>query len=371
MIKKFLQKIFKKISYSFYLKIHGKVTESINCDSDKRIDVKNINIEKNIKYNIYKITDGRLYTDRIHDTAVLIDNKIVREASFQLRYKDDSEIHNSKIEDNIVFTKGTPRILKNLEGKVFSLLTGGGANNNYWHWLFDVLPRLYICSKHFDLKEIDYFLLPSLLRKFQKETLDSLNIPLKKRLSSEKFRHIKANQLIITDHPVVITGNPSTDMQNMPNWIIQWLRNSFIKNNETVNKKNKVYIERKDSSNPSIRTIANEKEIKNYLLKNDFVSVNLGEISFSDQVNLFNKADCVVGLHGAGFANIVFCEPGTKIVEFRSPEAGPVIGNLAKNNNLNYQSIVIDAKPIFQYGFANQQGSIEIPISKLSEILKS
>ena len=103
----------------------------------------------------------------------------------------------------------------------------------------------------------------------------------------------------------------------------------------------------------------------------DFVSVNLGEISFSDQVNLFNKADCVVGLHGAGFANIVFCEPGTKIVEFRSPEAGPVIGNLAKNNNLNYQSIVIDAKPIFQYGFANQQGSIEIPISKLSEILKS
>jgi len=370
-IKKFLQKIFKKVSYNFYLKIHGEIKESVSCDNDKRIEVKNVHIEKNLKYNIYKITNGRLYTDRIHDTAVLIDDKIVKEASFQLRYKEDSEIHNSKIEDNIVFTKGTPRNLKKLQGKVFSLLTGGGANNNYWHWLFDVLPRLHICNKKINIGEINYFLLPSLLRKFQNETLDCLNIPKQKRLSSEKFRHIKANELILTDHPVVVTGNPSADMQNMPNWIIKWLKDSFIKNKKHVNNKKKIYIERKDSSNPNIRTITNEEEIKNYLLKNNFVSLNLSDINFSDQVDLFHKADCVVGLHGAGFANTVFCQPGTKIVEFRSPDAGPVIGNLAKNNDLNYQSIIIDAKPTFEYGFANQQGSIEIPISRLSEILKN
>ena len=76
--------------------------------------MKAINIGKNLKYNIYKISDGRLYTDRIHDTAVILDNKIIKEPSFQLRYKDASEIYNSKIEDNVVFTKGTPRILKNL-----------------------------------------------------------------------------------------------------------------------------------------------------------------------------------------------------------------------------------------------------------------
>ena len=33
--------------------------------------------------------DGRLYTDRIHDTAVLLDNKIIEGPSFQLRRAHD------------------------------------------------------------------------------------------------------------------------------------------------------------------------------------------------------------------------------------------------------------------------------------------
>ncbi len=231
MIKKFLQKIFKRVSYSFFLKIHGKIIKSITSDSDQRIEVKAVNIEKNLKYNIYKITDGRLYTDRIHDTAVILDNKIVEEPSFQLRWEAESRINNSKIEDNIVFTKGTPRILKNLKGIVLSLLTGGGGNNNYWHWLFDVLPRLGLCSKYINLEKINYFLLPSLLRKFQNETLDCLNIPVDKRLSSEKFRHIKAKELIVTDHPVVVSGKPSNDIQNIPGWIMLWLKSNFLDKN--------------------------------------------------------------------------------------------------------------------------------------------
>ena len=63
-------------------------------------------------------------------------------------------MYNSKIEDNIVFTKGTPRVLKSLKGSVISLLTGGGGNNNYWHWLFDVLPRLGLCKNYIKLENI-------------------------------------------------------------------------------------------------------------------------------------------------------------------------------------------------------------------------
>ena len=33
--------------------------------------------------------------------------------------------------------------------------------------------------------------------------------------------------------------------------------------------------------------------------------------------------------------------------------------------------MVIEATPIHQYDFANQQGSIEIPVNRLSEILKN
>jgi len=67
------------------------------------------------------------------------------------------------------------------------LLTGGGGNNNYWHWLYDVLPRLELCKKVKKLDEIDFFLFPNLENKFQKESLEILNIPSHKLLSSKKF----------------------------------------------------------------------------------------------------------------------------------------------------------------------------------------
>ena len=241
MIKKFLQKIFKKVSYEIFLKIHGKIEKSINCSQDKRIKVKIVNIDKDLSYRVFNITNGRLYTDRIHNTAVLLDNKIIEEPSFQLGYKGPF-IFNLNIKDNIVIKKGTPRKLKKLNGTVLSLLTGGAGNTNYWHWLFDVLPKLSLGSKTLDLNDVDYFLLPDHIKKFQIETLNCLNIPEHKRLSSEIFRHIKAKELIVTDHPVGISENPTKDIMNMPIWISEWLKvkflNKIMKNDEKKNKKN-------------------------------------------------------------------------------------------------------------------------------------
>tara|TARA_Y100000590_G_scaffold443256_1_gene572436 strand:- start:2794 stop:3921 length:1128 start_codon:yes stop_codon:yes gene_type:complete len=374
-IKKFLQKIFKIVSYSIFFKIYGKVEKTIDADEDKRIKVKIINIEKDLTYKVYNISNGRLYTDRIHDTAILLDNKIVKGPSFQLRYTEDFKIYNSKITDNIVFEKGTPRKLKNLNGSILSLLTGGGGNNNYWHWLFDVLPRLGLCSKSMNLSEIDYFLIPDNIKRYQNETLERLNIPKNKRLSSKIYRHVKAKQMIVTDHPVAVDGDSTKGIMNIPSWISKWLRDNFLKENIISSKVNikKIYIDRTDKTSHKLtqRLISNEDEVKGYLLKNGFTSVKLHEIEFSEQVALFNKAECIVGLHGGGFANLAFCKPGTKVIELRSVDAGTPIENLAKKNDLKYSSITVEAKQIKKFDYPNQQGSIQIPINNLiSELEK-
>ena len=222
-------------------------------------------------------------------------------------------------------------------------------------------------------QKIDYFIFPSTLKKFQQESLDCLNIKKNKRLSSEKYRHISANKLIVTDHPVVVTGNHSNDIQNVPKWILTWLRENFLNPNILINKSNpiKIYIDRSDAytKKQNQRLLANENEIKKYLLEKDFVPVKLHKINFKEQVNLFYNAKCIIGLHGAGFANLAFCKPGTKVIEMRGSNAGFMYENLAKKNDLNYHSVIIEAKQIHNFNYPNQQGSIEVPISSIKKII--
>ena len=358
-IKKKLQFVFKQLAYQIFFVLNGKIKGIIRASNDSRITIKKANLGENLFYNIFTINLGRLYTDTINDTAFIIKDKIIEGPSFQLR-----NVKNVKCEENVVFEKGTPRFKKKLQGNVFSLLTGGAGNSNYWHWLFDVLPRLEILSKIDNYKKMDYFLFPSLDEKFQNETLDILDINKNKRLSSKIYRHISTKSITVVDHPYVLNNNPSKEIQNIPNWISKWLKNVFLKKLER-NKifPKKIYIDRRDakSNHKHLRKIINEKEIITLLKEKNFKVISLSELTFVDQVSLFNNIDQVVGLHGAGFANIVFCKPGTKVLELKPYTAGDVIKNLAKTNSLDYSSISIASDAEIK----NQQGLIHIPLDEL------
>ena len=153
-----------------------------------------------------------------------------------------------------------------------------------------------------------------------------------KDFQSVKYRHIKAKELIVTDHPFVTTGVATEDIMNIPKWISTWLKDNFLKKNIISNEKigKKIYIDRDDATSKKTleRSIINEYEVKKYLLRNNFIPVKLHEIKFSEQVNLFYNASCVVGLHGGGFANLPFCKPGTKVIELKGNNAGTAIENI-------------------------------------------
>ena len=368
--KKSFQNFFKLFSYGIFKIIHGKIEGVIDPNKSNEIEVKFIKKKNNASYNVYKITDGRLYTDRVNDTAIIKNNKVVKDASFQFRDKK-IKVVNASAEENIVFEKGTPRIKRKINGKVLSLLTGGGGNDNYWHWLFDVLPRIDICENIIELDKIDFFLLPNNKRKFQIETLEILGIPQRKQISSVNFRHIISKELYVTNHPVVLTNDATNDIQNMPLWISEWLKKKFIKKNinEKVDFSKKIYIDRSDSvSNvKDLRSITNEEEIKQFLLQNGFKIIKLGDLHFKDQVLTFNNADIIVGLHGAGFANLTFCKSNTKIIELRNRTAGKAIENLAIKNKLFYKPLNCETN---KFDHSNQFGHINVPIKKLEEFIK-
>ena len=351
---------------------HSNIKGKIKSENDKRINIKKVKKNNNHEYKVYQIEKARLYTDRINDAAIILDNFIVEGPSYQLRIinKQPTGLDNDRVESNIVFEKGTPRFKKEIKGSVLSLLTGGAGNNNYWHWLFDVLPRISLFEDVLNIKDINYFLLPDYKTRFQKQTLDLLNIPKEKCISSENFRHISSDKIIATDHPYVISKSATHDIQNMPIWISEWLKKKYLKNsiNKDPHSYDKIYIDRKDSiSSRGLRLIKNEEEVKEVLIKNNFKPVILSEYDFLDQVKIFNNAKVIAGLHGAGFANICFCNPGTKVIEFKSNNAGKMIEDLAIKNNLNYESI--SSAPVeFNH---NQLGHIVVSIDLLRKIIKN
>ena len=76
-------------------------------------------------------------------------------------------------------------------------------------------------------------------------------------------------------------------------------------NNDLKNEKNyskKIYLDSSDSKSSiqNLRSIINEKEVKNYLLNKGFKpNFKLSDLHFKDQVFTFNGANTIVGLHGS------------------------------------------------------------------------
>ena len=168
-LKKNFQKYFKSIGYFLFKILYGKIEDIINPENGEGISIDLVKKSDKFLYKIYKVENGRLYTDRVNDTAIIKNNKIVEGPSFQFR-TINSQIVNTNVKENLVLSNGTPKLKKKIEGQVLSLLTGGGGNENYWHWMFDVLPRLGICESIINLDLIDFFLVPDNRKKFQRRS---------------------------------------------------------------------------------------------------------------------------------------------------------------------------------------------------------
>lgn len=102
------------------------------------------------------------------------------------------------------------------------------------------------------------------------------------------------------------------------------------------------------------RRIVNEEDVVRELRQVaerdglDFV-VFRGDSSLKETIHLFSEAKVVVGAHGGGLANIVFCKPGTVVVEIGMQETEfaeyKYISQVLKFRHANY---VLDGFSMFE-----------------------
>ena len=72
----------------------------------------------------------------------------------------------------------------------------------------------------------------------------------------------------------------------------------------------------------AVRRIANQGDVESLLARCGFETIVPGRMRFADQIAAFREATHVVAPHGAGLANILFCAPGTHVLEVFHPHYG-------------------------------------------------
>jgi tetratricopeptide (TPR) repeat protein len=186
----------------------------------------------------------------------------------------------------------------------------GNTSIIYYHWIVDALPKLGLMElSNINLDSIDKFLVSS-YSGFHKETLDILGIPEHKIIESSKYPHVQAEKMIVSSYPGIVCCPTK--------WATDFLRNKFLPAaaKSKLEQPERIYISRKMVGN---RRIINEDEVVEVLNQLGFVTITAESISISEKISLMSSAKVILTQHSGGGTNLLFCRPGTKVIEIFTP----------------------------------------------------
>jgi len=189
--------------------------------------------------------------------------------------------------------------LKSLGRETVSLIADG--QGNYYHWMFDVLPRLAALERE-SLPYRHYLVTQE--HPFHQHTLDLLHIPADARTAVVSSQFYTAPKLLV---PLVSLG---VSREN-----VRFVRDLLLETTglaETPFTNERIYISRRHAQS---RRVLNEEELYPLLKKYHFRVCYLEQLSLKEQMLLFHGAETVLAPHGAAWTNLIFARSGALALE--------------------------------------------------------
>jgi hypothetical protein len=188
----------------------------------------------------------------------------------------------------------------------------------FYHFVLEDLPNLSWVLEHYPECKV---LLHSNSPKWQIDVLDDLQIS----YTLTSLRSAKVEKLIFVTSPRALIAS---DLNR-----IKALR----KNSPTNSNNTDIYIARGDKDRGDSHL---ESELMEYFASIGFTVLVPDKTSFSEQRKLFERAERVVSLHGGALTNLVWCNPGTKVLEvFNHPFRTYDYAKICAQSELEYYSL--------------------------------
>ena len=200
------------------------------------------------------------------------------------------------------------------------------ASHDYYHWLTQSLPAIDLSLRHPSHRKLTLVL--SSLQPWQVETLTLLGYQDVPRLTlglSDTFLLPSAefSDYLGEATPQMVVRAAMATFRRMSQ-PVPWIRGAA----------EAIYVARTDAPE---RVAENEAELIALLERQGVRIVVPGALSVAEQIAAFRAARLVIGSHGAGMSNIVFCQSGSFVYEMlprHYPNAA--FNRLAQAAGLNY-----------------------------------
>jgi capsular polysaccharide biosynthesis protein len=178
-------------------------------------------------------------------------------------------------------------------------------SNGYFHWLGDVIPRLFTVK---DQLKDRVLLLPNKYQNFKYVT------PSLQPFELGGVEFVKPAEVLVCDDLILPTQTAPSGHYN--DELIRAVAKMFVDfyRKTSPAATDRIYISR---SRAPKRKIINEAEVIALMKELGFRIVLPEELSFAEQVTLGSQARYLVSSHGAGMTNMLFMPPATSVLELR------------------------------------------------------
>jgi capsular polysaccharide biosynthesis protein len=172
-------------------------------------------------------------------------------------------------------------------------------HRNYYHWLIFVLSRINY-AKELGLLEGRRLVVPQGLTRWMQASLQAIGLSAAEMLEAPLGMDMQFTDSLICS--AVDFAAPT---------LLKALRAKILSQTGTNADTHPVHLYLSRRANTR-RPIVNEHEVEAIAQDLGFTVVQPETMPFVEQARLFSRAASVAGAEGAGFANFIFCAPGTR-----------------------------------------------------------
>lgn len=210
------------------------------------------------------------------------------------------------------------------------ILLGARGSGNYYHWMTDILPRLELCKlSGISFGPDDRFLLPTYRATFQIASLARLGIAERQLVFADRVSPF------VTAREVVVPFLRNTMATTMGRWLPEYLKRAFLPAGESPSADRRIFVSRHANRSQG-RAIGNLPEVEAFFARQGFDIVFPETLEIEAQARLFASSTIVAAPHGAGLTNLVFCAPGTRVIEFYGAHLAPCYHAISALCGLDY-----------------------------------